>query len=148
MRAMVFDGHAPLLEERDVPDPVARAGELLIDVHACGVCRTDLHVVDGELAQPKLPLVAGHEIVGVVPQAGAGETGFAAGDCVGVPWLGHTCGRCRFCLSGREISAMHRASPAIRSMARLCRTRRRKSALLPAAAAFVLVTPRRCYARD
>jgi alcohol dehydrogenase, propanol-preferring len=102
MRAMVFDGHAPLLDERDLPDPVARPGEVLIDVLACGVCRTDLHVIDGELAQPRRPLIPGHEIVGVVAQVGEGVTEFAAGDRVGVPWLGHTCGQCRFCLSGRE----------------------------------------------
>jgi alcohol dehydrogenase, propanol-preferring len=102
MRAMVFDGHAPSLVERDLPDPVPRTNQVLIDVHACGVCRTDLHVVDGELTQPKCPLIPGHEIVGVVAQVGEGVTEFAAGDRVGVPWLGHTCGQCRFCLSGRE----------------------------------------------
>jgi alcohol dehydrogenase, propanol-preferring len=102
MRAMVLDGHAPLLRERDMPDPVPRAGEVLIEIHACGVCRTDLHVVDGELTRPKRPLIPGHEIVGIVMQAGEGVSDFAPGDRVGVPWLGHTCGRCRFCLSGRE----------------------------------------------
>lgn len=102
MRAMVFDGTSPQLREADVPDPVPAAGELLIDVHACGVCRTDLHVVDGDLTQPKRPVIPGHEIVGTVAALGAGVTGFALGDRVGVPWLGHTCGHCRFCLRGRE----------------------------------------------
>ncbi|MEX3947462.1 zinc-dependent alcohol dehydrogenase family protein [Paraburkholderia sp. EG287B] len=102
MRAMLFDGENPRLREADLPDPVPSAGELLIDVRACGVCRTDLHVVDGDLAQPKKPLIPGHEIVGTVAALGAGVTGFAPGDRVGVPWLGHTCGHCRFCADGRE----------------------------------------------
>ncbi|SAL84457.1 alcohol dehydrogenase [Caballeronia choica] len=102
MRAMVFDGHSPLLRELDVPDPVAGTGQLLIDAHACGVCRTDLHVVDGELAHPKRPVIPGHEIVGTVSALGVGVTGFAIGDRVGVPWLGHTCGHCRYCGIGRE----------------------------------------------
>lgn len=102
MRAMIFDGTSPLLREADLPDPSAGTGQLLIDVHACGVCRTDLHVVDGELDQPKLPLVPGHEIVGVVAAVGVGVTDFEPGDRVGVPWLGHTCGHCRYCGAGRE----------------------------------------------
>ncbi|SAK93335.1 alcohol dehydrogenase [Caballeronia fortuita] len=102
MRSMVFDGKTPVLQARDLPDPLPRAGELLIDVHACGVCRTDLHVVDGELAHPKRPVIPGHEIVGTVAQCGAGVTDFAPGDRVGVPWLGHTCGHCRYCAAGRE----------------------------------------------
>ncbi|SAK56918.1 zinc-binding alcohol dehydrogenase family protein [Caballeronia pedi] len=102
MRAMVFNGNTPVLQSRDWPDPMPRAGELLIVVHACGVCRTDLHVVDGELAHPKRPVIPGHEIVGTVAQLGAGVTDFAPGDRVGVPWLGHTCGHCRYCTAGRE----------------------------------------------
>jgi alcohol dehydrogenase, propanol-preferring len=102
MRAMLFDGSSPLLREVDLPDPEPGEGELLIDVHACGVCRTDLHVVDGELQHPKKPLIPGHEIVGTVAALGRGVKGFAPGDRVGVPWLGHTCGQCRFCLHGRE----------------------------------------------
>ncbi|MEM5451296.1 zinc-dependent alcohol dehydrogenase family protein [Paraburkholderia guartelaensis] len=102
MRAMLFDGENPRLREADLPDPAPGAGELLIDVRACGVCRTDLHVVDGDLAHPKRPLVPGHEIVGTVAALGAGVTGFAPGDRVGVPWLGRTCGHCRFCADGRE----------------------------------------------
>ncbi|PMS34942.1 propanol-preferring alcohol dehydrogenase [Trinickia symbiotica] len=102
MRAMVFDGSAPLLAERELPDPVPAAGQLLIDVHACGVCRTDLHVVDGDLAHPKRPVIPGHEIVGTVAAMGEGASGFAIGERVGVPWLGHACGHCRYCARGRE----------------------------------------------
>ena len=100
MRAMVLDApHTPLrAAELEVPEP--REGEVLIEVASCGVCRTDLHVVDGELTEPKLPLVPGHQIVGWV-RAGGGER-FADGDRVGVPWLGWTCGECRYCRSGRE----------------------------------------------
>src|SRR5260370_18529728 len=103
MRAMVLD--APRrklrLEERAEPQlPGPR--DVLIRIHACGVCRTDLHVVDGELADPKLPVVPGHEIVGRVAALGAGVSGFAVGDRVGVPWLGATCGVCPYCRDGRE----------------------------------------------
>jgi len=93
--------HEPLqLDERAIPEP--GTGQVLVAVHACGVCRTDLHLVDDELPSPKRPVVPGHEIVGTVAGSGAGSTRFAAGDRVGVPWLGSTCGRCRFCRSGRE----------------------------------------------
>ncbi|SOE97328.1 alcohol dehydrogenase, propanol-preferring [Burkholderia sp. D7] len=102
MRAMVFDGSGPVLREMNLPDPVAGPGQLLIDVHVCGVCRTDLHLVDGELPDPKRPVIPGHEIVGVVAALGDGVSGFRPGDRVGVPWLGHTCGACAFCHSGRE----------------------------------------------
>lgn len=102
MRAMLFDGENPRLREAYLPDPAPGAGALLIDVRACGVCRTDLHVVDGDLDHPKKPVIPGHEIVGTVAALGAGVTGFALGDRVGVPWLGHTCGHCRFCADGRE----------------------------------------------
>ncbi len=102
MKAMVFDGHSPLLQWRELPDPRPGPGQLLIDVRACGVCRTDLHVVDGELTQPKTPLVPGHEVVGIVSGLGEGVTDFALGERVGVPWLGHTCGHCTFCARGKE----------------------------------------------
>ncbi|ALE58974.1 zinc-dependent alcohol dehydrogenase family protein [Paraburkholderia sp. RL17-368-BIF-A] len=102
MRAMVFDGKSPLLREEDVPDPTPGIGQMLIDVHACGVCRTDLHLVDRELDRPRRPVIPGHEIVGTVAEVGAGVTGFAVGDRVGVPWVGYTCRRCRYCLSARE----------------------------------------------
>jgi alcohol dehydrogenase, propanol-preferring len=102
MRAMVLDRpQTPLaLRERPVLQPAA--GELLIEVAACGVCRTDLHLVDGELPDPKLPIVPGHEIVGRVAAMGRGVIGFTAGARVGVPWLGAACGICPYCRSGRE----------------------------------------------
>jgi len=102
MRAMVFDGDSPILREEDVPDPTPGIGEVLIDIHACGVCRTDLHLVDRELDRPKRPVIPGHEIVGTVAEVGAGVTDFAVGDRVGVPWVGYTCRHCRYCLSARE----------------------------------------------
>jgi propanol-preferring alcohol dehydrogenase len=107
MLAMVFDGKSPVLHEAQVADPVAGAGELLIDIHACGICRTDLHVVDRDLTEPKLPLIPGHEIVGVVAAMGDGVHGFKLGDRVGVPWLGHTCGHCSYCLKHRENLCDH-----------------------------------------
>jgi propanol-preferring alcohol dehydrogenase len=102
MRAMVFTGAGAPLRARSLPTPSAGPGQVLLRVTACGVCRTDLHVVDGELAEPKLPLVPGHQIVGTVVAAGEGAARFAAEQRVGVPWLGWTCGECRFCRSGRE----------------------------------------------
>jgi alcohol dehydrogenase, propanol-preferring len=90
------------LRQAEIADPVAGPGQLLLRVHACGVCRTDLHVVDGELPQPKLPLVLGHQIVGTVIGLGEGVERFRPGDRVGVPWLGWTDGTCRYCLAGRE----------------------------------------------
>ncbi|ALP67323.1 zinc-dependent alcohol dehydrogenase family protein [Paraburkholderia caribensis] len=102
MRAMVFDGSTPTLAERELLQRAPSAGELLIDVLACGVCRTDLHVVDGELSEPKRPVIPGHEIVGRVAARGADVTAFDIGDRVGVPWLGRTCGVCPYCASGRE----------------------------------------------
>jgi alcohol dehydrogenase, propanol-preferring len=102
MRAMLFDSSVLQLRESEIPDPVPAAGQLLIDVHACGVCRTDLHLVDGELPHPKRPVIPGHEIVGTVAALGDGVSGFSVGERVGVPWLGHTCGHCRFCVTQRE----------------------------------------------
>ncbi len=102
MRAMVLRAAQTALCETDLPRPEPGPDQLLIRVHACGVCRTDLHVVDGELPNPKLPLVPGHEVVGSVVQMGERVERFREGDRVGVPWLGHTCGVCHFCRSGRE----------------------------------------------
>ncbi len=101
MRAMVLRraGEKLVLEER--PEPQPGPGEVRLRVEACGVCRTDLHVVDGELPNPKLPIVPGHEIVGRVEAVGPGVT-LTLGARVGAPWLGHTCGHCRYCVSGRE----------------------------------------------
>ncbi len=102
MKAMQLVAPRRPLALVDLPTPQPRAGQLLVKVHACGVCRTDLHVVDGELTQGKLPVIPGHEIVGTVSEKGAGVERFAPGDRIGIPWLGYTCGRCRFCLSARE----------------------------------------------
>jgi propanol-preferring alcohol dehydrogenase len=102
MRAMVLDAPREPLAERELPDPEPAPGEVLVRVEACGVCRTDLHVVDGELPSPKLPLVPGHQVVGEVVTAGAGVEGLGAGERVGIPWLGWTCGECRYCRSDRE----------------------------------------------
>ncbi|MGF6726360.1 propanol-preferring alcohol dehydrogenase [Paraburkholderia sp. GAS41] len=102
MRAMVFDDTGGPLRDVLLPDPVPAAGQLLIDVHACGICRTDLHLIDYELPHPKRPVIPGHEIVGTVAAVGPGVSGFSVGERVGVPWVGHTCGHCRYCLSGRE----------------------------------------------
>jgi propanol-preferring alcohol dehydrogenase len=99
---MVLDAPRTPLRPAELPDPEPGPGQVLIRIHACGVCRTDLHVVDGELTEPKLPLVPGHQIVGRVEAGGEGAEHFATGDRVGVPWLGWTCGECRYCLSGRE----------------------------------------------
>jgi propanol-preferring alcohol dehydrogenase len=102
MRTMIFEqvGKPLTLQERPVPEP--RAGEVQIAVHACAVCRTDLHVVDGELPHPKLPLIIGHEIVGLVTRLGDGVRRISVGDRVGVPWLGWTCGECPYCRAGSE----------------------------------------------
>src|SRR5216117_2655993 len=102
MRAMLVDAPRQPLRTAHLPRPEPGPGQVLLAVQACGVCRTDLHVADGELPNPKLPLVLGHEIVGTVAGAGAGVNGFALGDRVGVPWLGWTCGECRFCRTARE----------------------------------------------
>lgn len=101
-RAMVLRApRTPLtLVERPIPDP--GRGQVVIDVHACGVCRTDLHVVDGELEEPHLPIVPGHEVVGRVRAVGPGVDTLAVGQRVGVPWLGSTCGTCAFCQAGQE----------------------------------------------
>ena len=99
---MVLEAIRQQLRARDLPEPKPGPGELLLDVRACAVCRTDLHVVDGELPEPKLPLIPGHEIVGSVRQRGAGAERFKVGERIGVPWLGWTCGVCRYCRSGRE----------------------------------------------
>jgi propanol-preferring alcohol dehydrogenase len=102
MRAMLLEAAGQVLHLADVTAPEPRSGQVLLRVHACGVCRTDLHVVDGELADPKLPLVPGHQIVGTVASVGDNVGDHRIGDRVGVPWLGWTCGECRYCRSGRE----------------------------------------------
>lgn len=107
MRAMVLTTPGTPLELREFPMPKAGPGQALIKVDACAVCRTDLHVVDGELQEPKLPLIPGHEIVGSVVEIGPGVDNSLLGTRVGVPWLGYTCGRCRYCLSNRENLCDH-----------------------------------------
>jgi len=103
MRAMVLEKQHQALEFKDdIPVPEPGDGELLVKVEACGVCRTDLHIIDGELEEPRLPLIPGHEIVGRVVRVGNAVKGFSPGERVGIPWLGKTCGKCEFCISGRE----------------------------------------------
>jgi propanol-preferring alcohol dehydrogenase len=102
MRAMILEraGEPLRLTERPAPEP--GPGQVLIDVRACGICRTDLHIFDGELTEPKLPLIPGHQIVGTVAGRGEGAERFALGTRVGVPWLGWTDGACRYCRADRE----------------------------------------------
>jgi propanol-preferring alcohol dehydrogenase len=102
MRAMLLRRSGEALQTADVPVPEPGPDDVLIRVRACGVCRTDLHIVDAELVRPKLPLIPGHEIVGTVAACGQKVDGFRQGDRVGVPWLGYSCGGCRYCLRGQE----------------------------------------------
>jgi propanol-preferring alcohol dehydrogenase len=102
MRAMILESPRRPLVWCEVPPPLPRPEQLLVRVTACAVCRTDLHVIDGELPNPKLPLIPGHEIVGRIEKIGEAVRGFLAGERVGIPWLGWTCGECRFCRSNRE----------------------------------------------
>jgi len=102
MRAMVFTRPGTRLTLTDVPTPSPDENQLLLRVHACAVCRTDLHVIDGELPDPLSPLIPGHEIIGIVERVGAAVDHFKVGQRVGVPWLGFTCGICQYCKSGRE----------------------------------------------
>ncbi|PMB00700.1 alcohol dehydrogenase [Fischerella thermalis CCMEE 5268] len=102
MRAMLLEAPRQPLRLVSLPVPKPHPEQVLIRIHACAVCRTDLHIVDGELTHPKLPLIPGHQIVGIVEAVGEGVEKFHVGDRVGVPWLGYTCDRCRYCVSGRE----------------------------------------------
>lgn len=102
MKAMVLERPGKSLELRETPDPLPLRHQVRVKVQACGICRTDLHVVDGELTSPKLPLIPGHQVVGKVDLTGPGAKRFKAGDIVGVPWLGGSCRICAHCLSGRE----------------------------------------------
>lgn len=107
MRAMLLEQQKTPLRLAEVPDPEPGPGQVRLRVRACGVCRTDLHILDGELPRPKLPLILGHQIVGIVERRGEGADRFAEGDRVGVPWLGWTDGVCEFCRSGRENLCDH-----------------------------------------
>jgi propanol-preferring alcohol dehydrogenase len=102
MRAMVLEAARTPLVPWEGPDPIPGPGQIRVRVEACAVCRTDLHVVDGDLPNPKLPLVPGHEIVGIVEAIGNDAEGVSVGDRVGVPWLAHTCGHCPYCARGQE----------------------------------------------
>ncbi len=102
MDAMVLERQGEPLRAAELPEPEPGPGQLRVRVRACGVCRTDLHIVDGDLSEPKLPLVPGHQIVGVVDRLGGGASRFEPGQRVGIPWLGWTDGDCRYCRSGRE----------------------------------------------
>src|SRR5262245_21296721 len=102
MRAMVLSAIKNALRESEVPRPQFPSGEVLIRTTACAVCRTELHIVDGEVPDPKLPLIPGHQIVGRVVDRGASAGRYNIGDRVGIPWLGWTCGTCRYCKSGQE----------------------------------------------
>ncbi|MCZ6487082.1 MAG: zinc-dependent alcohol dehydrogenase family protein [Gammaproteobacteria bacterium] len=102
MRAMILEKPGVPLQLLKKPDPIPGPGQVLVKISACGVCRTDLHVVDGDLPEPKLPIIPGHEIVGRVAGLGEGVDHFKLGERVGIPWLGSTCGRCSYCKSGTE----------------------------------------------
>lgn len=102
MKAMILHKPGERLELVDLPEPRPEPQQLLIRVRACGVCRTDLHVVDGDLKEPRLPIIPGHQIVGVIEGMGAEVTGFKLGERVGVPWLGYSCGECHYCRRGQE----------------------------------------------
>ena len=107
MRAMLLESQRQPLKLVEVPVPQPLAGQALIKVHTCGVCRTDLHVLNGDLTEPKLPLILGHQIVGTVVGLGAGVDRFALGQRIGVPWLGYTDGTCRYCVRGQENLCDH-----------------------------------------
>ena len=107
MHAMVLKKIGAALEWTELADPEPGSGEIRVKVAACGVCRTDLHVVDGELPDPKIPIIPGHEIVGRIDLLGAGVEGLKIGERVGIPWLGHTCGICPYCLDHRENLCDH-----------------------------------------
>jgi propanol-preferring alcohol dehydrogenase len=107
MHAMVLKKIGTALEWTELADPQPGPGEIRVQVAACGVCRTDLHVVDGELPDPKVPIIPGHEIVGRIDLLGAGVKGLKMGERVGIPWLGHTCGVCPYCLEHRENLCDH-----------------------------------------
>ena len=102
MKAMILEQPGTSLKPVQLPDPEPGAGQVQVAISACGVCRTDLHVVDGDLTEPKLPIIPGHEIVGTVTALGAGVDDFEIGERIGIPWLGHTCGCCSYCKSGSE----------------------------------------------
>ena len=102
MKAMLLDSANRYLRLAELPIPAPKENEVLLKVHACGICRTDIHVIDGELLNPKYPLILGHEVVGVVVDKGENVDKFTIGQRLGVPWLGHTCGHCIYCTNKHE----------------------------------------------
>ncbi|HKW51276.1 MAG TPA: alcohol dehydrogenase catalytic domain-containing protein, partial [Candidatus Eisenbacteria bacterium] len=106
MRAMVLDRPAPIssspLALRETAEPEPGPGEVRVRVRACGICRTDLHVIEGDLPAKRLPLIPGHQVVGIVDRAGPGAKRFRVGDRIGIAWLRHACGKCAYCLAGKE----------------------------------------------
>lgn len=117
MQAMVLYELGKQLKLMEVPTPSPKAGQVLVKVSACGVCRTDLHLIDGELPNPSLPIIPGHEIVGKIVEMGSGITDFYLGQRVGIPWLGLPVVIALIALWSRRTSAINRASPVIKSMA-------------------------------
>ncbi|MBA3721983.1 MAG: zinc-dependent alcohol dehydrogenase family protein [Parachlamydiaceae bacterium] len=107
MRAMVLEAPKMPMKLMDVPIPQPEKNQVLIKVHSCGICRTDLHIIDGELPHPKLPLILGHQIVGIIEKLGEAVNNFKRGDRVGVPWLGGSCGKCEYCQKGQENLCDH-----------------------------------------
>lgn len=107
MRAMVLEKVKTPLQLKELPIPEPDPGQLLVKVLACGICRTDLHIIDGELTAPHLPLIPGHQIVGVVEKLGAETNSFKIGDRIGIAWLGGSCQHCKFCLEGHENLCDH-----------------------------------------
>ena len=147
MRAMILDAPKRPLRLVDLPDPAPGPGQVLLRVTACGVCRTDLHVVDGDLAKPKLPLVPGHQVVGLVVGLGDGAGRFAHGDRVGVPWLGYSCGSCQYCTSGRENlcdAARYTGYHVDGGFAELCAADERFCFAIPAGYGDLEATPLLC----
>ena len=102
MRAMVLNHLGQPMQLKELPIPEPQSEQVLLKVNVCGVCRTDLHIVDGDLDKPKLPLILGHQIVGTIVTTGEQANKYPLGTRVGVPWLGHTCNCCRYCLAGKE----------------------------------------------
>ncbi len=102
MHAMILERAGAPLKFKQIPKPEPATGQVLVKIKACGVCRTDLHIIDGELPSPKLPLIPGHEIIGEIVKTGSGVHHLKAGEAVGIPWLGYTCGKCRYCLRHQE----------------------------------------------
>jgi propanol-preferring alcohol dehydrogenase len=120
MQAMVLKKLRTALEWTELPDRQPGPGELRVRIAACGVCRTDLHVVDGELPDPKVPIIPGHEIVGRIDAIGAGVEGLHMGERIGIPWLGHTCGVCPYCMMHRENLCDHPIFTGVHARRRLC----------------------------